>query len=102
MEEEALQGLNQLRDGIVYATVMGLPAPTAPPRPGIPIMHELPQRVNGLLPRIAANQAMQEGHYTQATELLPQITASIILCRIKRGIKQWIHRVVNGKEKKAY
>jgi hypothetical protein len=31
-----------------------------------------------------------------------EITASVILCRIKRGIKKWIHRVVNGKEKKAY
>jgi hypothetical protein len=28
--------------------------------------------------------------------------ASVILCRIKRDIKQWIHRVVNGKKKKAY
>jgi hypothetical protein len=111
MEEEALQGLNQLGEGVVYATVMGLPVPTAPPRPGIPVMHELPRRVNGLHPRITDNQAMQEGRYTQATELLPQmvpphiekeITASAILCRIKRGIKQWIHRVVNGKEKKAY
>jgi hypothetical protein len=102
MEEEVLQGLNQLGEGIVYATVMGLPAPTAPPIPGIPAMHELPHRVNGLHPRIAANQAMQEVRYTQATELFPQmvpphiekeITASVILCRIKRAIKQWIHRV---------
>jgi hypothetical protein len=31
-----------------------------------------------------------------------EITALIILCRIKRAIKQWIHRAVNGKEKKAY
>jgi hypothetical protein len=46
-EEEALQGLNQLGEGIVYTTVMGLPAPTTPPRPGIPVMHELPRRVNG-------------------------------------------------------
>jgi hypothetical protein len=59
MEEEALQGLNQLGEGIVYATVMGLPAPTAPPRPDIPVMHELPYRVNGLPPRIAANPAMK-------------------------------------------
>jgi hypothetical protein len=27
-EEEALQGLNQLGEGVEYATVMGLPAPT--------------------------------------------------------------------------
>jgi hypothetical protein len=64
MEEEALQRLDQLGEGVVYATVMGLHAPTAPPRPGIPVMHELPHRVNGLHPRIAANQAMQEGCYT--------------------------------------
>jgi hypothetical protein len=103
MEEAALQGLNRLGEGVVYATIMRLPAPTAPPRPGILVMHELPCRVNGLHPRIAANQAMQEGHYTRATELLPEMvpphieketTASVILCRIKRGIKQWIHRVV--------
>jgi hypothetical protein len=109
MEEEALQGLNQLGEGVVYATVMGLPAPTAPPRISIPVMHELSRRVNGLHPRIAANQAMQEVCYTQASELLPQmvpphiekeITASVILCRIKKGIKQWIHRVVMGRRRR--
>jgi hypothetical protein len=31
-----------------------------------------------------------------------EITALVILCRIKRGINQWIHRVINGEEKRAY
>jgi hypothetical protein len=33
-EMEAVGGLEQLREGIVYSSVMALPAPTAPPRPG--------------------------------------------------------------------
>ena len=54
LEHEAAAGLDNLGEGIVYSTIMALPAPTAPTRPGIPIMHELPRRVDGLHPRLAA------------------------------------------------
>jgi hypothetical protein len=63
-EMEAVGGLEQLREGIVYSSVMALPAPTTPPRPGIPVMHELPRRVNGMHPRLAALENMQHGSYT--------------------------------------
>jgi hypothetical protein len=38
-EMDAVGGQQQLRGGIVYSSVMALPAPTAPPRPGISVMH---------------------------------------------------------------
>jgi hypothetical protein len=49
-ERATTNGLQQLGHGLVYSSVMGLPAPTAEPRPGIPIMRELPRRVNGMHP----------------------------------------------------
>jgi hypothetical protein len=53
-ERAAADGLHLLGQELVYSSVMGMPAPTAEPRPGIPIMHELPRRVNGMHPRLAA------------------------------------------------
>jgi hypothetical protein len=53
---EAVGRLQQLREGIVYSSVMALPAPTAPPRPGMPIMHELPRRVHGMHSRLETHQ----------------------------------------------
>ena len=117
MESAAAEGLEQLGEGIVYSSVMALPAPTAQGS-GImhepPVMHELPRRVDGLHPTEAALQAMQEGrfhstHYHGYGEyvlpemvparLIPELKAASTLCRIKRGISSWIKRVKNGTKK---
>jgi hypothetical protein len=37
-EMEAIGGQQQLREGIVYSSVMALPTPTAPPRLGMPVI----------------------------------------------------------------
>jgi hypothetical protein len=47
---EVVEALHQL-GGIVYASVMAVPAPTATPILGILVMSELPHRVDGLHPR---------------------------------------------------
>ena len=117
MEQAAAQGLQQLGEGMVHSSVMALPAPTAQ-GPGImhelPVMDELPRRVDGLHPTEVALQAMQEGrfhstHYHGYHEyvlpemvpprLIPDLKATSTLCRIKRAISSWIKRVRNGRKK---
>jgi hypothetical protein len=76
---------------------MALPAPTAPPRPGMPVMHELPRRVHGMHPRLAALENMQRGSYTYHSEyvfpsMVPQIKAASALCNIKKGIEYLIKK----------
>ena len=110
LEHEAAAGLDNLGEGIVYSTIMALPAPTAPTRPGIPIMHELPRRVDGLHPRLAALEAMQEGRYHGYHEyvlpemvparLVPEFEAASSLCKINKGLRNWIKRIRNGKNDK--
>jgi hypothetical protein len=80
---------------------MVLPAPTAPPRPGIPVMHELPRRVNGMHPRLAALENMQQTRFTCHSEyvsmvpasLVPQLKVASSLCKIKKGIQYVINKV---------
>jgi hypothetical protein len=50
-ERQAADGMVELGDAIVYASVMGLPAPNAPVRGANPVMEELPRRRDGLHPR---------------------------------------------------
>ena len=108
-ELAAARGLEQLGDGLVYTSVMALPAPTTPARPGMPSMHELPRRVDGMHPRIAAEQAMQQGLFNLSTEyvlpkqvparLVPEIKAASALCKIKKGISYCIKKIRNVKKK---
>jgi hypothetical protein len=104
-ERQAAEGMLDLGTGIVYASVLGLPAPTAPVRCTNPVMSELPRRVEGMHPRLHAYQAMEEGRYTNATQLLPtmvpdrmvdEVTASISLMWIKKGLKGLAKRVRCG------
>jgi hypothetical protein len=97
-----------LGEGIVYASVLGLPAPTAPVRGSNPVMSELPRRIEGMHPREWSNQAIQEGRYTNATQLLPnmvpdrmvdEVTASISLMWIRKGLKGIAKKVKWGKKK---
>jgi hypothetical protein len=69
---------------------MGLTSPNAPPRGGH-VISELPRRVGCLHPRKYSYQAMKEGRYASANELMPYIvpkriekdvTTGVILCRI--------------------
>jgi hypothetical protein len=102
-EMEAVGGQQQLREVIVYSSVMALPAPTAPPRPGMSVMHELPRRVHGMHPRLAALENIQRGSYTYHSEyvlpsmvpdsMVPQIKAASALCKIKKGIEYLIKKV---------
>ena len=90
-------GLEDLREEVVYTLVRGLPAPTAHPRAATQhIMHELPRRVNGMHPRVAAREAVCQGLFTSYTEhtlpllvpprLRPDYEAVGALCKIKKGI----------------
>jgi hypothetical protein len=82
---------------------MVLPAPTTPPRPGIPVMHELPRRVQGMYPRLAVLENMQHGSYTYHYEyvlpsmvpasIVPQLKAASAMCKIKKGIEYMIKKV---------
>jgi hypothetical protein len=101
-EREAARGMVDLGDGIVYASVMGLPAPTAPVRGTNPVMSQLPRRTEGMHPRLWSNQAIAEGRYTSATEILPKmvpdrlvpdVTASICLMRIKKGWQGFVKKI---------
>jgi hypothetical protein len=76
---------------------MSLLAPTAEPRPGIPIMHELPRRVNGMHYRLATFKDIQCMTYNAAyhdhvfPKMVPEklvrgLKAASALCKIKKGI----------------
>jgi hypothetical protein len=60
-ERQAAEGMVELGTGIVYASVLGLPAPTAHVRGTNHVMSELPRRVEGMHPREHAYHAIEEG-----------------------------------------
>ncbi|KAM0928685.1 hypothetical protein ACQ4PT_002634 [Festuca glaucescens] len=118
LEQEAVGGLEQLGECIVRTAIMALPSPNAPPnirracRPSMSSMAELPRRVDGLHPREARNQHIcggeypplehleraLEGQYLHALvppETEKEVTASIVLCKVKRAMKRWLIRVRN-------
>ncbi|KAM0847900.1 hypothetical protein ACQ4PT_054735 [Festuca glaucescens] len=117
-EEEAVGGLEQLGECLVRTAIMALPSPNAPPhirracRPSMPSMAELPRRVDGLHPKEARNQHIcareypplehleraLEGQYLHALippETEKEVSASIVLCKVKRAMKRWLIRVRN-------
>jgi hypothetical protein len=110
-ERAAADGLHLLGQELVYSSVMGLPAPTAEPRPGIPIMHELPRRVNGMHHRLAAFEDIQRTTYNAAyhdhvfpqmvpERLVPGIRAASALCKIKKIIDYVMNKLKKKKDKK--
>ncbi|KAM0911208.1 hypothetical protein ACQ4PT_013652 [Festuca glaucescens] len=119
LEQEAVGGLEQLGECLVRTAIMALPSPNAPPnirracRPSMPSMAELPRRVDGLHPREARNQHICAGEYPplehleRALEgqylhaLVPpetekEVTASIVLCKVKRAMKRWLIRGIDA------
>jgi hypothetical protein len=48
VERQAAEGMVELGTGIVYASVLGLPAPTSHVKGTKPVMSELPRRVEGM------------------------------------------------------
>jgi hypothetical protein len=118
LEQEAVGGLQQLGECLVRTAIMALPSPNAPPNirracaPSMPSMSELPRRVDGLHPRearirhICAGEYPPLEHLERALEgqylhaLVPpetekEVTASIVLCKVKRAMKRWLTRVRN-------
>jgi hypothetical protein len=118
MEQEAVTGLEQLGECVVRRMFMALPAPNAPAntrracQPTMPSMDELPRRVDGLHPREARNQRLCSGDYPPLDQLeralegqylhalVPpqvekEVTASIVLCKVKRAMKRWVARIRN-------
>ncbi|KAM0922830.1 hypothetical protein ACQ4PT_005923 [Festuca glaucescens] len=118
-EQEVVGGLEQLGECLVRTAIMALPSPNAPPhirracRPSMPSMAELPRRVDGLHPREARNQHICAGEYPplehleRALEgqylhaLIPpdmekEVTASIVLCKVKRAMKRWLIRGIDA------
>lgn len=106
---EAAEGLQQLGEGLVYSTVCGLAAPTAPNRrTALPTMEELPRRIDGLHPREHARQVITGERYHESHEYMlpkmvptnmhPEISAASSLCKIKKGI-QYVIKKVTGKKK---
>lgn len=96
-ELEAVQGLQELGEGLVQTVVRALPAPNAPPRAPVDQGRQLDN--------------MLEGRYYVGLEyvlpamvpprLVPEIKAASALCRIKRGLQKMVQKVKGkGKEKK--
>ena len=88
-EREAVQGLEQIGDAVVYSSVMALPT-------------------SGPVPR--ATRFEREGGvielrpYILPPELEEKVTAGVLLCRIKKGllgIKKRVKETINGKPYKG-
>jgi hypothetical protein len=112
-ERAAADGLHLLGHELVYSSVMGLPAPTAKPRLGMPIMHELPRGVNGMHPRLATFEDIQRTTYNAAyhdhvfPKMVPDrlvlgIRAASALCKIKKGIDYLMNKLKMKKKDKKH
>ena len=77
----------------------------------LPVMHELPRRVDGLQPTLAALNRVQSSAYHGNHEyvlpqmvparLAPDLTTASTLCRIKKGISSLMKKLSgNGKKNK--
>jgi hypothetical protein len=119
-EQEAIVALEQFGECVVRTQVMALPTPIFPGqirracRPEQPEMSELPRRVHGMHPREARNQntgdfppleqleRALDGQYLHA--LVPptiekEVTASIVLWKVRKAVKKWFRKVKKAGKK---
>jgi hypothetical protein len=121
-EQEAVVALEQLGECVVRTQVMALPTPSFPGqirracRPEQPEISELPRRVHGMHPRDARNQNICSGDFPPLEQLeraldgqylhalVPptiekEVTASIVLCKVRKAVKKWFRKVKKAGKK---